>query len=79
MSDSFKRGMLVDQDELRLLLRTRRKYYKLTQQDVSNVIGKNRTSVANYEAGNQRFSLETIAKYAEALGLTMKIYLERDE
>lgn len=42
----------------------------LSQQDLANVIGVTRSSVANYESGNRRPSFENLIKIADYFNVT---------
>jgi transcriptional regulator with XRE-family HTH domain len=44
----------------------------MTQEDLAKRVGLKRTSVANTEIGRQRLLLDTVERYANALGTTPK-------
>lgn len=50
---------------------TRTEKTKVTQKELGNRVGLNRTSIAKIEAGEQRFALDTLYQFAEALGVSV--------
>jgi ribosome-binding protein aMBF1 (putative translation factor) len=55
------------------ILKERRKYLKLTQQELANNIGKKRSYVAHIEQGKTDIQLSNFLKIARALGLEMSL------
>lgn len=50
----------------------------ITQSELASRIGLNRTSVSNFEAGRQRFSAQTLARIAAALGVSLESLVPTD-
>lgn len=49
-----------------------RKARKMTQQNLSAKVGLSRAQIANIESGRSDVPLKTLARFAEALGTTMR-------
>lgn len=56
-----------------------RKGLNLTQQDVADATGIKRPNIARLEAKKGGASLETLVRYADALGMKLNISLEKKE
>lgn len=59
-------------------LTRRRKSLKLTQAEVSKRMGTTQSAVSDLESGRAAPSVDTLSRYAEAVGLRMRIVLEID-
>ena len=58
---------------------TYRKLQNKTQQDIANVTGIKRPNIARLEAKKGGASLETLVRYADALGMKLNISLEKKD
>ena len=56
-----------------------RKKLGLTQQDIADATGIKRPNIARLEAKKGGASLETLVRYADALGMKLNISLEKKE
>ena len=56
-----------------------RKELGLTQQDIADATGIKRPNIARLEAKKGGASLETLVRYADALGMKLNISLEKKE
>ena len=56
-----------------------RKELGLTQQDIADATGIKRPNIARLEAKKSGVSLETLVRYADALGMKLNIVLEKKE
>ena len=56
-------------------LSAERKLQKITQESLSNKLGKHRTYVSKIENGNRNLTLDELKKYCAALNLDVKIFL----
>lgn len=55
-----------------------RKRLGLSQQDVGDMIGRTRPSLANFETGRQRLPLDVLWRYAEAVGVQLHTLIPRN-
>ncbi len=60
-------------------LRKIRKSHKLTQQDIANVLGVDRTTYTLYETGSSNPSIETLAKLSVVYNATIGYIVGREE
>lgn len=51
------------------IIRNMRRKRDMTQKDLADLVGLERTSITNIERGNQRVSLDMLGKFASALHL----------
>lgn len=61
-----------DQITVGTLILATRKAKDLTQADLARLIGISRTQIANIEIGRSDLPIKTLARFAEALGCSMK-------
>lgn len=54
-------------------LRSRRRQLDLTQQDVADLTGLARYTISRVEAGDAGVQLDTLTRFAEAVGLTISL------
>lgn len=59
-----------------LRIRQIREMLGITQTDLANRVGHKRVSVTNIEIGRQRLLLDTVERFAAALGTTPKALLK---
>ena len=54
------------------LILAQRKAREMTQADLAKLIGMSRTQIANIEIGRSDMPMKTLARFAEAFGVSMK-------
>jgi len=59
------------------ILRDRRKELKITQQELANKIGKERSYISHIERGETDMQLSNFFKISSALGLNLSLYATR--
>lgn len=64
-------------NELGKMIRFMRRQQKMTQQELANLVGLERTSICNIELGRQLLTSTSITAIAAALGYRVKIKFER--
>jgi transcriptional regulator with XRE-family HTH domain len=67
-----------DLDPVRQSLASRRVSLKLTQADVAKRMGTTQSAISDLESGRAEPAVDTLKRYAEAVGLRMRIVLEID-
>ncbi len=66
-------------EQVGILVRIAREKVGLNQQDLAKLIGLQRTSITNIEAGKQKFQLHTLFNIANALNIPVKSLLPLDD
>ena len=64
--------LMGEQITVGALILATRKAKDLTQADLAQRIGISRTQIANIEIGRSDLPIKTLARFAEALGVSMK-------
>jgi transcriptional regulator with XRE-family HTH domain len=67
-----------DLEAVRRSLTLRRASLKLSQAEVAKRMGTTQSAVSDLESGRAAPSVSTLSRYAEAVGLRMRIVLEID-
>ncbi len=67
----------VDKKDIGQLIKKRRKFLKLTQIDLSDIIGMSRRSLQMIEKGEGNPTFEQLSKILSTLGLEIKISVKR--
>lgn len=60
-----------------LLIKERRKDCGMTQQELGNKLGIDKSTVASYEAGRNNFTVITLERISEAVGGELVIDIKR--
>ena len=58
------------------LLRTARKSKGLTQKEMGERVGITESAYSRYESGKQNLTLDTLQKVAEAMGVSVRIFID---
>ena len=67
----------MDQKEIGQLIKKRRKFLKLTQIDLTEIIGMSRRSLQMLEKGEGNPTFEQLSKILSTLGLEINISVKR--
>lgn len=67
----------MDQKDIGQLIKKRRKFLKLTQIDLAEIIGMSRRSLQMLEKGEGNPTFEQLSKILSTLGLEIKISVKR--
>jgi y4mF family transcriptional regulator len=67
----------MDQKDIGQLIKKRRKFLKLTQIDIAEIIGMSRRSLQMLEKGEGNPTFEQLSKILSTLGLEIKISVKR--
>ena len=59
-------------------LRIYRKLHKLTQEELGNIVGVNKTAIVNYENGSRKIPVHTLWKIAQYFNLSIDQLLSND-